>query len=98
MGSRTRQGTEARKTRLLADALTLSFRCAPMTKDLLLQAPQRCRDFSLLKRDSGDGKRCLSLFEVTHVLVCLDHVARFIVNADRGIVCAAVEFGVIGLY
>jgi len=28
-----------------------------MTKDLLLQAPQRCRDFSLLKRDSGDGKR-----------------------------------------
>ncbi|PYJ54143.1 MAG: hypothetical protein DME82_12405 [Verrucomicrobia bacterium] len=86
MGSRTRQGTEARKTRLVADALTLSFRCAPMTKDLLLQAPQRCRDFSLLKRDSGDGKRSLSLFEVAHVLVCLDHVARFIVNADRGIV------------
>ena len=86
MGSRTRQGTEARKTRLVADALTLSFRCAPMTKDLLLQAPQRCRDFSLLKRDSGDGKRSLSLFEVAHVLARFDHIPRVIVNADRGIV------------
>ena len=52
----------------------------------LLEARQRCRDFSLLKRDSGDGKRSLSLFEIAFVLVCLDHLARFIVNADRGIV------------
>jgi len=41
------------------------------------------------------ARRSSPLFELTPVLVHFDHVASFIVNADRGIVCAAVEFGVI---
>ena len=35
------------------------------------------------------------VFEITHVLVRFDHVARFIVNANHGVMRAAVEFGVI---
>jgi len=35
------------------------------------------------------------LFEIALVFVRLDHVARFIVNADHGIMSSAVGFGVI---
>jgi hypothetical protein len=31
------------------------------------------------------GATCLSLFEIGRVLVRFDHVARFIVNPDHGI-------------
>ena len=34
-------------------------------------------------------------FEIALVLVRLDHVTGCIVNANHGIMCAAVEFGVI---
>ena len=33
------------------------FACAAARKHLLLDARQRCRDFSLLTRTRGDGKR-----------------------------------------
>jgi hypothetical protein len=36
-----------------------------------------------------------SLFEIARVLVCVDHVAGAIVNANHGIMRVAVGFGVI---
>jgi len=40
---------------------------------------------------------CSPLFEIARVLVCFDHVARIIVNANDGIMRAAVERCAVGL-
>jgi hypothetical protein len=37
------------------------------------------------------NKHALSVFELARVLVRLDHVASFIVNADRGIIAFEIE-------
>jgi len=36
------------------------------------------------------------LFEIARVLVCLNHVARFIVNANHIVMGTAVKLGVLG--